>query len=83
VLGNALGAIPEHVRPGETGWLNRSCTAVELADLMAALIERPEEVESLRHSMSEARAALIEPFAVGLARLMDAYARVMAPTGQG
>lgn len=83
VVGNAVGAIPEHVRPGETGWLNRSCSPTGLADLMAALIERPEEVEGLSRSMSEARAALIEPFAVGLARLMDAYARVMAPTRQG
>ena len=83
VIGNAVGAIPEHVRPDETGWLNRSCTAAGLAELMAAAIEHPDEVERLSRSVQERRPELIEPFEVGLERLMDAYARVLGPDGRG
>lgn len=83
VIGNAVGAIPDHVRPGETGWLNQSCSVAELADLMAAVIERPEEVEAVRRSITERRDGLIEPFAAGLDRLAVIYAGVLAPASQG
>jgi glycosyltransferase involved in cell wall biosynthesis len=79
VIGNAVGAIPEHVRPGETGWLNRSCSAAELADLISAAIERPDEVEQLSRSTVGLRDEIIEPFAAGLDRLTGVYARVGAP----
>ena len=31
VVANAIGGMPDYVRDGETGWLNRSCGAEELA----------------------------------------------------
>ena len=82
VIGNAVGAIPEHVRAGETGWLNRSSSAAELAKLMSSAIERPGEVEELSRSVIERRAELVEPFAAGLAKLMDAYAEVTGSFGR-
>ena len=31
VIANAIGGMPDYTRDGETGWLNRSCSAEELA----------------------------------------------------
>lgn len=73
VIGNALGGIPEYVRPGRTGWLNRSASAVELADLMTRAIEDPREVERLGLTAIELRGDLIHPFASQLAELSELY----------
>jgi glycosyltransferase involved in cell wall biosynthesis len=73
VIGNDLGGISEYVRPGETGWLNRSASAVELADLMTAAIEEPEEVQRLGAVAIELRADLIRPFATQLTELSALY----------
>src|SRR4051794_10944761 len=51
LIGNALGGIPDYVVPGETGWLNRSASGAELAELMARVIERPPEVADLRRRL--------------------------------
>ena len=83
VIGNAVGAIPEHVRPGETGWLNRSGSATELAELMVDAIERPDEVKRLSRSVSELRDELVEPFGSGLRRLSGVYEQALAAQRQG
>lgn len=61
VIGSALGGIVDYVHDGSTGWLNRSASADELARLMAAAIERPEEVLRLHRRVLERRAELIVP----------------------
>ena len=61
------------MRPGETGWLNRSASAAELADLMTAAIEEPEEVQRLGAAAIELRADLIRPFATQLTELSALY----------
>lgn len=83
VIGNAVGAIPEYVRPGETGWLNRSASASELADLMAQAIAHPDEVRQLSESLVAARAELIPPFSQGLDRLTAIYRDALAGNGRG
>jgi glycosyltransferase involved in cell wall biosynthesis len=47
VVANAIGGMPDYTRPGETGWLNRSCSAGELAEIMADVVRRPEQVAEL------------------------------------
>jgi glycosyltransferase involved in cell wall biosynthesis len=83
VIGNAIGAIPNQVRPGETGWLNRSLSPHEMADLMAHAIENPGQVEQLSRSVTALRDELIEPFHSGLARLETAYEQALAARGGG
>jgi glycosyltransferase involved in cell wall biosynthesis len=77
VIGNAVGAIPEYVWPGRTGWLNRSCSANELAELMAAAIENPGEVQRMGNTATALRDELISPFASGLAGLEVVYRDVV------
>jgi glycosyltransferase involved in cell wall biosynthesis len=81
VIGNAVGAIPEYVRPGETGWLNQSGTAEELATLMAVAIEHPAEVGELRRRTAARRPELIEPLDSALARLAALYAELWTKQG--
>lgn len=61
VIGNAVGAIPEYVRPRQTGWLNNSCTANELAELMIDAIEQRLRVSELGVKTLANRAELTEP----------------------
>ncbi len=41
VIANAIGGMPEYTRDGETGWLNRSCSALELARIMGDISRKP------------------------------------------
>jgi glycosyltransferase involved in cell wall biosynthesis len=63
VIGSDLGGIPEYVRDGETGWLNRSATGAELAELMARALDDVAAVERLRRSVRAQRADLVVPMA--------------------
>jgi glycosyltransferase involved in cell wall biosynthesis len=63
VIGNAIGGIPEYTRDGETGWLNQSCSADELARIMLEAIERPAHVVELNARIRAARSELLKPFA--------------------
>jgi glycosyltransferase involved in cell wall biosynthesis len=61
VIANAIGGIPEYARDGETGWLNRSCSANELAQIMRDVIERPAQVTQLNRRILAERDTLIKP----------------------
>jgi glycosyltransferase involved in cell wall biosynthesis len=63
VIANAIGGMPDYTRDGETGWLNRSCSAEELARIMAGVIERPEHVAELNAKLLAARDTLVKPMA--------------------
>ncbi len=78
VIGNARGGIPAYVRPDQTGWLNRSCTAAELADLMQGAVEDPDVVARLGRTAGELRDQLIRPFHAQLADLDRVYAEVVS-----
>ena len=53
VIGNNRGGIPDYVIDGQTGWLNQSVSAQELAKIMIDIIERPGQITELnRHLIS-------------------------------
>lgn len=60
VIANAIGGMPDYVREGETGWLNRSCSAAELASIVARLVERPEPIAELNARLRADRATLVK-----------------------
>ena len=70
VVANAIGGIPEYVEPGRTGWLNRSCSAEELATIMAELVEHPDRVTELNTRLRAERPAVV--------KTMDSHAAEMA-----
>jgi glycosyltransferase involved in cell wall biosynthesis len=63
LIGNAIGGIVDYVRERETGWLNRSRSGAELAQIMLRLLERPEEVDALSQKVRAHRESIIKPIA--------------------
>jgi glycosyltransferase involved in cell wall biosynthesis len=63
VIANALGGMVDYTVEGETGWLNRSMSAEELAGIMLAIVERPEQVADLNAKIRAARDAIVKPMA--------------------
>lgn len=78
VLGNAIGGIPEYTRPGQTGWLNRSCSARELADVMLDIIARPEQIADLNATLRARREEIVKPMRVHLEEMDEVYRRLVA-----
>ena len=77
LIGSALGAIPEYVREGETGWLNRSAGGAELAELMAHAIDDPAGVERLRRSVRSRRPQLAMAMAEHVGEVEGHYGEVV------
>jgi glycosyltransferase involved in cell wall biosynthesis len=73
VIGSALGGIPEYVRDGETGWLNHTASAEELARHMAEAIREPHRVLALHRGVIERRDELIRPMAEHVAEIEMVY----------
>ena len=77
IIGNAIGGIVEYVREGETGWRNDSCSAEELAAIVARLIDRPEEVRAMGARVLERRPEIVKPHAEHVAEMDALYAEVI------
>jgi glycosyltransferase involved in cell wall biosynthesis len=77
VIGNAIGGIPEYTRDGETGWLNRDCSAEGLAAIMAAIVEDPRQVVELNSSIRERRAELVKPMPAHADEVDGVYAELL------
>lgn len=83
VIGSEVGGIPEYVRKGETGWLNRSATGTELAELMARAVESRDEVKRLRASVRALRSELVVPMDRHVAEVESLYDDVLSEAGPG
>jgi len=44
VIGNKRGGIVDYVKENVTGWINKSCSSNELADIIQRIIENPEKI---------------------------------------
>ena len=78
VIGNAIGGITDYVRDGETGWLNRSRSADELARIITGIVERPEQVIELNARLRERRAEIVKPIAAHADEMDALYSEVVA-----
>ena len=63
VIANAIGGMPDYTRDGETGWLNRSSSAEELAGIIEAILDRPEQVAELNARLIANRDSVVKPLA--------------------
>ena len=78
VVANAIGGMPDYVRDGETGWLNRSCSAEELAAIMGGIVERPGQVADLNAKLRADRGTIIKPIARHADEMDAIYAEAIA-----
>ena len=83
IIGNAIGGIPEYTRDGETGWLNRSCSPDGLAEIVAGILERPEQVTELHRGIVRRRPELIRPMDAHAAEMTAVYAELVASAAPG
>lgn len=81
VIANALGGMPEYTQPGVTGWLNRSCSARELADIMRGLIESLGKVAEMNASVLAQRGAIVKPMHRHGDEVEAMYAEVLTARG--
>lgn len=51
IIGNERGGIPDYVIETLTGWLNKSATPEELADIMQQIINNPKELKKLNKNI--------------------------------
>ena len=79
VIANAIGGMPDYTRAGETGWLNHSCSAAELARIIAGIAERPEQVVELNEKLIASRDSVIKPMGRHADEMDALYREVIAP----
>jgi glycosyltransferase involved in cell wall biosynthesis len=63
LIANAIGGMTDYTRDGETGWLNRSLGAAELAGIMRGLAREPARVRAMSSSVLAHRDELVIPLA--------------------
>lgn len=77
VIANAIGGMPDYTREGETGWLNHSLSASELAGIMGRIADRPEQVAELNGKLIEARESLVKAMSRHADEMDAVYADAM------
>jgi glycosyltransferase involved in cell wall biosynthesis len=77
VIANAIGGMVDYVRDGETGWLNQSLSAEELAELMRGAIQQPDEIARINTFLGEYRGSLIKTLARHADEMEAVYREVM------
>jgi glycosyltransferase involved in cell wall biosynthesis len=78
VIANAIGGMRDYVREGETGWLNRSCSAEELADIVVDIAARPAQVADLSARIVAGRDLIVKPLARHADEMDAIYAEAAA-----
>lgn len=76
LIANPLGGMVEYAIDGETAWLNRSCSADELAGIMAMLIADPGRVLEMHERVVAARERIVRPMAEHVDAIEAVYSEV-------
>ena len=79
LIGSERGGIPEYLRHGETGWLNRSADGEELLELMLAAIDDHAEVERLQRSVRARRGELVRSMTEHASEVEALYDELRSP----
>jgi glycosyltransferase involved in cell wall biosynthesis len=77
VIANAIGGMPDYTREGETGWLNTSCSAEELARIVTGIADRPEQVVELNERLIASRDTVVKPMGRHADEMDAVYAGVI------
>jgi glycosyltransferase involved in cell wall biosynthesis len=78
VVANAIGGMTDYTREGETGWLNRSCSGRELAEIMSSLARRPDQVAERSASVLARRGEIVTPIADHAGEMDAVYREAIA-----
>jgi len=78
LIANAIGGIVDYAREGETAWLNRSCSADELASIMGDLVEHPERIRVMSERARAARESIVTPMSQHADAVEELYRDALA-----
>ena len=78
VIGNEVGGVTDYVLDGETGWLNHSCDGDGLAEIMAAIIRDPAQVQALNRKVLARRDDLVTSLDDHVEDMAGVYAELIA-----
>lgn len=73
VVANRIGGMTDYVRDGETGWLNHTRSAHELAAILSRLVQSPAEAAELSASVQARRDSIIKPHRRHVAEMDAVY----------
>ncbi|GFO57944.1 LPS biosynthesis RfbU related protein [Geomonas silvestris] len=82
VIGNPRGGITDYVLDGSTGWLNVSCSAAGLAEIMERVIQNPSCLLPLNQEIRARRDTLIADRFSHVDRLIALYKQIITRKGQ-
>ncbi len=78
VIANAIGGMTDYTREGHTGWLNRSCSAEELAQIMLSVIDRPAQIDQLSERISSSRGSIVKSMRIHADEMNAVYEDIVA-----
>ncbi len=81
VIGNRRGGIVDYTINGRTGWVNETCTAEELADIMERIINDPRSILPLNRWISDNRGKVIADREEHLGSVVRYYEEAIAAHG--
>lgn len=77
IIGNNRGGITDYTINNMTGWINKSSSAEELADIISALIHNPAEIVKMSAKIVENREKIIKNMARHFKEIEDMYTAVI------
>lgn len=83
VIGNKMGGIVEYTIDNYTGWLNKSATAQELANIIEKIIENPRTISELNKNILENRCKILKTMEQHFQETKDIYYHVINCYRQG
>ena len=62
IIGNKRGGIVDYTIENMTGWINKTCSGQELAEIMQNIINNPQEIVKLNNSIIQHRNQFVYPY---------------------
>ena len=73
VVGNQRGGIVDYTIDNVTGWVNKSSSAEELAEIIVNIIDNPQIITQISRSISSSRSKLVKPFSQHFEEILNIY----------
>jgi glycosyltransferase involved in cell wall biosynthesis len=77
VIGNKRGGIIEYTIDNYTGWVNKSATAQELANIIEKIIKNPRIISELNQNILENRCRILKTMEQHFQEIKDIYCNVI------
>jgi len=77
IIGNKRGGIPDYTIENVTGWLNKSATPQEMAEIMIEIIKSPQKIIELNKKIIQRRTQFIYPMRDFYQKVEELYQKIL------